>query len=238
MSCGFARSRFSAFVDRDLPTTELRAVSSHIRACEACAAELRCLREALSRLADLPVELPTGSVVNAVMDLIEMERRGPGLQLLFRSPWKARPLFMASLLHATFVFALVLSGVLTLDRRGTERPDPGLGAWEAQLAPSGTEANPLFPSALVEVPQLRARGEVPEPFLLAAGESSVFIETVVGRDGRVSAVTLIEGDSEAAEALAVALKAERFEPTRVRGRPVAVSLYRLFSRMEVRGRST
>ena len=238
MSCGFVRARFSAFVDRELPTPELRAVSGHLEACEACAAELRCLRDALSRLADLPVERPTGWVVTAVMDRIELERRGPGLQLLFRSPWKARPLFVASLLHATFVFVLVLSGVLTLDRRGPQRPDPGLGAWEAQLAPSGTEANPLFPSAQVDMPRLRARGEVPEPFLLSAGESSVFIETVVGRDGRVSAVTLIEGDGAAGQALAVALKAERFEPTRVRGRPVAVSLYRLFSRMEVRDRST
>lgn len=238
MSCGFVRARFSAFVDRDLPAPELRVITGHLQGCDGCAAELRCLRQALARLADLPVERPTGSVVAAVMDRIEVEGRGPGLQLLFRSPWKARPLFMASLLHATFVFALVLSGVLTLDRRGTQRPDPGLGAWEAKWAPSGSEANPLFPSALVDVPQLRARGEVPEPFLLAAGESSVFIETVVGRDGRVSAVTLIEGDSQAAQALAVALKAERFEPTRLHGRPVAVSLYRLFSRMEVRDRST
>ena len=238
MSCGFVRSRFSSFVDRDLPAPEFRAVTEHLQTCAACAAELACLRGALARLADLPSERPTGSVVAAVMDRIEVERRGPGLQLLFRSPWKARPLFVASLLHATFVFALVLSGVLILDRRGPQRPDPGLGAWEAQLAPSGTEANPLFPSAHVDVPQLRARGAVPEPFLLTAGESNVFIETVVGRDGSVSAVTLIEGNGEAARALAAALKAERFEPTRVHGRPVAVSLYRLFSRMEVRDRST
>jgi hypothetical protein len=148
-------------------------------------------------------------------------------------------LIVPSLLHGALVFAVVLSGVLTLDRAVTPRDDSAAtrGGWTTKLAPSGTEANPMFPSSKVAVPQLRARGTMPEPFLRWQGEGSVFLETVVARDGSVSAVTLIEGDSEEARALADVLRHERFVPARVGGRPVAVSFYRLFSRMEVRGRT-
>jgi len=71
--------------------------------------------------------------------------------------------------------------------------------------------------------------------LAAMGEGSLFLETVVARDGSVSTVTLLEGESEQAEALVAALRQARFEPVRVRGRAVAVSVYRLISRTEVLG---
>ena len=63
----------------------------------------------------------------------------------------------------------------------------------------------------------------------------MFIETVVARDGSVSAVTVIGGDSELAGPVMDALRHERYEPARFRGRPVAVSIYRLFSHMDVWG---
>ncbi len=65
-------------------------------------------------------------------------------------------------------------------------------------------------------------------------EGTLFLETVVARDGSVSAITLLDGDSERARPLLDALRRERFEPVRFRGRPVAVSVYRLISCMEVR----
>jgi hypothetical protein len=57
---------------------------------------------------------------------------------------------------------------------------------------------------------------------------------VVAPDGSVSNVTLIDGDLAQAGPLLEAMRRERFEPGRFRGRPVAVSVYRLISRMEVR----
>jgi hypothetical protein len=65
-------------------------------------------------------------------------------------------------------------------------------------------------------------------------EGTLFLETVVARDGSVSTVTLLGGDSEQAQPLLDALRRERFEPVLFHGRPVAVSVYRLISRMEVR----
>jgi hypothetical protein len=161
--------------------------------------------------------------------------------MLFRPAWRARPLMVPSLLHGVLVFALVLSGALSLDRYARPKGESAglLGSeWGPKVPASGTEANPMFPSSGVSVPQLRARGLAAEPFLSPLGEGSVFFETVVARDGSVSAVNVIEGDSEEARALADVLRHERFVPARVGGRPVAVSLYRLFSRMEVRARRT
>lgn len=240
MSCGRARARLSRFVDRDLPQPESRAVADHLAACAACSAELSALQRALRALQELPRQAPSGSVAAAVMHRIEVERRGPGLQLLFRPFWKARPLMLPSLLHGAFVFAVVLAGALALERHAGPAALVGLaaGAAEVRWPASGTEANPMFPSAVVAVPRLRDRATVPDGLLFSPGEGSVFLETVVARDGSVSAVTLIDGDSAEAQALAAALRLERFEPTRVDGRPVAVSLYRLFSRMEVRAHQT
>jgi hypothetical protein len=239
VSCAAVRSRFSAFIDGDVGAEERRALGVHLGGCAACAAELSALETALSALHELP-HVDAGNVAAAVRDRIELERRGPGLQLLFRPAWKARPLLGQSLVQGALVFTTVLSVMLSLGRpwRGVDPVDATLSRWETRLPPSGTEGNPLFPSAGVSVPQVRARGQAPEPFLSPEGEGSVFLETVVARDGSVSAVTLIEGDLQEARALADALRLERFEPSRVGGRPVAVSLYRLFSRTEVRaGRS-
>ena len=101
---------------------------------------------------------------------------------------------------------------------------------------SGTEGNPLFPSAEVGLPQQRA-ALAPE-VLSKEGEDSVFLETVVARDGSVAGVTVLQGDASVEQALIAALRQQRIEPTRYRGRFVAVSVYRLISRMEVRSPRT
>jgi len=84
----------------------------------------------------------------------------------------------------------------------------------------------------VDVPRLRSRGSLPAA--LAIEQGTFFVETVVARDGSVAAVTLLDGDRSQAGALLDQLRSERFEPSLWRGRPVAVSVYRLISRMEVR----
>ncbi len=241
MSCSHVKRQLSAFIDRELRSAESRAVGAHLRACQGCAAELVALEGALAALHDLPRVPPTGSLAAAVLDRSEVERRGASLQMLFRPAWRSRPLMLPSLLQGAVVVAVVLSGALSLDRLATpsgESAGPAGTAWGPKVPASGTEANPLFPSSGVVSPQPRGNGPLPGPFLSAQGEGSVFLETVVARDGSVSAVNLIEGDSEEARALADVLRLERFVPARVGGRPVAVSLYRLFSRMEVRARRT
>jgi hypothetical protein len=110
-------------------------------------------------------------------------------------------------------------------------------AWTTLPSPVpdwGTERHPLFAYGDVSTPRARAGNGVPSYLLEPAGEGTLFLETVVARDGTVSAVHLIGGDSAEAAPMLEAMRKETFEPGRFRGRPVAVSVYRLISRMEVR----
>ena len=87
-----------------------------------------------------------------------------------------------------------------------------LSNWDALLPPSGSEGNPLFTSSEVSAPRVRSGETVPRYLLDQAGEGSLFVETVVARDGSVSAVTVLGGDSELARPVVDALRRERYEP--------------------------
>jgi hypothetical protein len=75
---------------------------------------------------------------------------------------------------------------------------------------------------------------VPAQVLTDMAEGTVFVETIVARDGSVSSVSVLAGDAGGSGPLVAALRRERFWPGRVNGRPVAVSVYRLISRVDVR----
>lgn len=239
MKCQRVRSRLSDYLDRELPPPLIGAIAHHLVECAACAEEHRTLRATVEALGALPRPEPESPVAAAVLDRLEVERRGPGLQMLFRSAWRARPLIVPSLVPATLVLALVLGAAFGFSwlQQPNELPIPAGDTWSARLPPSGTEANPLFPSAGVEAPRLLSREPLPEPFIHSQDEASLFVETVVARDGSVSAVTVLDGDADAAQALTDALRLERFDPALRAGRPVAISLYRLYSRMVVRSRT-
>jgi hypothetical protein len=196
-------------------------------------------------LADLPRLDGSDGIAARVLDRLELERRGPGLALIFRRRGAARPLILPSLLPAALILMAVVGGTLVLDKATDPGPLPevarrGGGAdvetW-GRSAPSGSEGNPLFPSSAVTAPV--ARGKAFSDQVLTDMEvGTLFVETVVARDGSVSMVTLLNGDSRQARPLLDALRLERFEPGRLRGRPVAVSVYRLISRMDVRASKT
>jgi anti-sigma factor RsiW len=231
MSCRSQRHKLSEWLDGDLPLVEVRALSAHLAGCPECAAEAQALRRVRALVAELPRVEPLESVAARVLDQLEVESRGT-LPLLFRPAWRARPLLLPSLLPAALVLVTVVAAALGLSRGPASRGVIALhGAWDAPA--SGTEANPLFPSAGVGVPRTRSSGST-EQALTDMAEGTLFVETVVARDGSVSAVRLLEGDSRQAQPLLDALRQERFEPVRYQGRRVAVSLYRLISRMDVR----
>jgi len=139
---------------------------------------------------------------------------------------------LPSLVPAALVLVSVLAGVLALDTGPLPEVHlvPGRGG---RYRASGTEGNPLFPSADVDLPRERAGLDLSPEVLAGQGEGSLFLETVVARDGSVAGVTVLRGDAQGEIALLAALRQQRYEPVRYRGRPVAVSVYRLISRMEV-----
>ena len=233
MRCAAVRRRLSDYRDAALPGSEALAVAAHLESCADCTHRWRSLGEALALLGESPrLACPEG-VAPRVLARLEVESRGPGLALLFRPTWAARPLMLPSLLPAMLVFVAVLGGALALDDPGPLPPVATRTLLGVDAESWGTESYPLATSAEVSAP--RARDAAFSTDLLAGmAVGTLFVETVVARDGSVSTVTLLDGDQEQAEPLLEALRRERFEPARFRGRPVAVSLYRLISRMEVR----
>jgi hypothetical protein len=236
MRCHAVRRRLSAFLDGDLAPADARAVGAHVDACPACGERARALRVVSEALGEMTrLEAPP-AMAQAVRDRLEMERRDPGLAFLFRSSWRARPLMLPSLIPAALVLVTVLAAALALDQdpfRVRLEPDAS-ASWERRYPPSGTEANPLLPVAGVRAPRARPSGALPAEALAGMEEGTLFLETVVARDGSVSAVNLLQGNSHQAGPVLEALRRERFWPGQYNGRPVAVSVYRLISRMDVR----
>jgi hypothetical protein len=239
MTCARVRNRLSEWLDDDLEPAAARAVESHLAGCPACARRADELRAVCGLVADLPCLEAAEPVAARVLDRLEIEGGAvrPGLAFLFRGFAAARPLILPSLVPAALVLATVLGGILALDSGPLPEVHLAPGAWGAVPA-SGTEGNPLFPSAEVELPRERAALDLPPEVLADLGEGSVFLETVVARDGSVVGVTVLEGDATSDPRLLEAFRQQRFEPVRYRGRPVAVSVYRLISRLEVRSPRT
>ena len=239
MTCARVRSRLSEWLDGELDPAGARAVSSHLGECAACARRVEELRALSGLLAELPRLAAPEPVAPAVLDRLELEAeaRRPALAFLFRGFAAARPLMLPSLVPAALVLVSVLAGVLALDSGPLPEVHLAPGAWGAVPA-SGTEGNPLFPSRGVDVPRETAALDLSPEVLAGSGRGSIFVETVVARDGSVAGVTVLQGDPANEEPLIEALRQQRYEPVRYRGRLVAVSVYRLFSRMEVRSPRT
>jgi hypothetical protein len=241
MTCRDVRRRLPAHLDGDLSAAEARALSAHLRTCSACERHGQQLEASVAALADLPRLTPDESIAARVLDRLEVESRGPGLALLFRPSWAARPLMLPSLVPAVLLLAAVLGTALYLlqyEPLELPRVASAPGQHNANPRGAGTEFDPLVPSTAVSTPRLRADAGLPDDLLAQLSEDDVFCATVVARDGSVSDVTLLAGDERASGPLLAALRRERFEPGRLRGQPVAVSIYRLISRLEVRASLT
>jgi len=235
MRCATTRRRLSAYLDGDLDPRHSQQVAVHLEGCPACTARWRSLRSAVEMLAEVPRLECRESVAARVLDRLEVENRGAGLALILRPAWKARPLIFPSLVPAAGFLVTVLALAFAIGRDPEPLPrvaTHGAESWGPTGA-SGTESNPLFPSSEVSAPRSRAAAPITVDLVAGLGEEPLFFETVVARDGSVSTVTLLDGDSHQAGPLLEALRHERFEPGRRNGRPVAVSLYRLISRMDV-----
>ncbi len=233
MSCRGVRRQFSAYLDQELPAAESRAVATHLGRCPACREHWESLRQSVQRLADAPRLACPERIAPRVLDRLELETRGPSLALLFRPTWSRGPALLASLVPAALVLASILAAAVALDLEPRSARTAVVDTWQPALPPSGTEANPFFPSMDVSAPQVLTRATLADELLTGLGERTLFLETVVARDGTVLAVNLLEGDVELARPILEALRGERFEPGRYQGQPVAVSFYRLFSRTVV-----
>jgi len=236
MTCARVRGRLSEWLDGELEPAEARAVSTHLQGCGECTRRAEELRAVSSMLAGLPRLEARDSVAAQVLDRLEMETetRRPALAVLFRGFAAARPFMLPSLVPAGLILVSVLAGALALDPGPLPEVHLAPGAWGA-IPASGTEGNPLFPSDGISLPRETAALDLSPELLARQRDGSVFVETVVARDGSVAGVTVLQGSGQGQEALVKALREQRYEPVRYRGRPVAVSVYRLISHVNVEG---
>ena len=236
MTCARVRGRLSEWLAGELEPAAARAVSTHLQGCAECTRRADELRAVSSLLAGLPRIEARDSVAAQVLDRLEMETeaRRPALAGLFRGFAAARPLMLPSLVPAGLILVSVLAGVLALDPGPLPEVHLAPGAWGVVPA-SGTEGNPLFPAEGISLPRETAALDLSPEFLAGQGDGSVFVETVVARDGTVAGVTVLQGSAEPEGELVKALREQRYEPVHYRGRPVAVSVYRLISRVSVEG---
>ena len=234
MNCWSVRRRLSAYIESDLTAADARDIAAHLGGCLSCSSRHLSLVRTGELVGEMPRLQARESMAVRVLERLEMEGRGAGLAV-FRTFWAARPLIVPSLVPATLVLLAVLGGALLLDAggRGAQLGVVSVGG-EARSADSGTEMNPLFPSADVSLPQAVGTRVLGVAMGGEGGDGTFFIETIIARDGTVSAVTVLDGDSLQARPIVDALRRERFEPVRLHGRRVAVSVYRLISRLEVR----
>ena len=159
--------------------------------------------------------------------------------------WAARPLILPSLVPAALVLVVVLGAALALDRdpraaaAGVRAP-PAPIALGPPVPPLGHRAQPArSPSAEVSAPRARAGDGVPADLLDQPGRGHAVRGDGGGaRRQRVRRARCSDGDSEPGGARCWRrCAASASSPARFRGRPVAVSVYRLISRMEVRAPS-
>lgn len=231
-TCGAVRGRLSSWVDGDLAPAWAREISAHLAVCPGCARVAEELRAVSGLVGGLPRLAAREPVAQRVLERLEIEFGGarPALAMLFRGFAAARPYMLPSLVPAGLVLVALLALVLALDPGPLPEVHLVPGAWGVVPA-SGTERNPLLPSIAIAVPRETERLAL-EALAAGPAEGSLFLETVVARDGSVAGVTVLDGSAE--DALIQALRRQRFEPVRHRGRPVAVSVYRLISRVDVR----
>lgn len=238
MKCRTVRSHLSAYRDGELSAEITREVSLHLGSCEDCSAHFDRYREALGQLTVLPRLACEESIASLVQTRLEVETRGPGLSLLFRPVMSSRPLFLPSLVPAVMVLLVVLGAVISLDWEADRLPAVYVRntgqSWNGPVPPSGTEGNPLYPSATDSLPRTREGDPMLRQALGELSHGTFLVRTVVARDGRVFAVSLVEGDEFQAAPILDLLRHQRYQLTHVKGRPVAVSFYRLFSATEVR----
>ena len=195
MKCRTVRSRLSAYRDGDLTAEETRLVSLHLGSCEACGTHWTSWSDALDALSGLPQLQCDESIAARIQTRLEVETRGPGLSLLFRPVWSARPLFLPSLVPAVAVLLAVVAGVFLLDWEADRLPAVYVRntgqSWNgpAPMPASGTEGNPLFPSEAKSLPRTRpGDGMLTQALESVVGPSSLFVRTVVDRDGRIAKI--------------------------------------------------
>jgi hypothetical protein len=148
----YSLERLSAFLDGDLPASELQTVRLHLEACSSCAARARELG-AMARAAralELPEPPPTlWSAIEGALDAELQETEG---RRWWRSPRSWRPFGIGALAGAAIVLAVVLGGRhATVGGAGAEVARVAAPETHAAELPAAVPTDPLLADAEQEL---------------------------------------------------------------------------------------
>jgi hypothetical protein len=228
----------SEYMDGDLVGRRRHALSAHLDSCPGCQHHLAELRRSSDLLSSLPRLASPEPLAAGVLDRLEVESRGPGLALLFRSAWAARPLIFPSMAPAALVLSCTLGLILSMGARDLRTVANARGGAAADFSQAaGTDLDPIMPTEGVSLPQASTGNVFMEELLARTPvdlREPIFAETTVSADGRVLNPRLLQGEPRVAGRLFQAMKYQRFVPGHDDGRPVAVRTYRLYESVEVK----
>lgn len=256
--CDEARPLLQAFHDEELPVGDQIAVGAHLEWCDECAhvfADLRLLRGLIRVSAPGHHRLTSEENIafqSAVVSRARIEER-LSLSGRVRDAFDDMHLVYAGLGAAAATLCCVLA-LLGIMRFATiERPDSlaAIVKWLASpkavvsnpKAP-GTNENPVLVDSHMLMPRTLNQLFLSTASASASGEAVFTLSAVVTREGRIvnlewhstSGVAPKAGsrEAEAMDTLINAASFAQFEPARVSGLPVAVSMVWLVANTTVR----
>jgi hypothetical protein len=243
MGCEHARELLDAFLDDELPVSDQVAVESHLRWCRTCSLRVEDMRliGASLRLGS-PVKRAGGDDTQALSAIaagtlarVRAERAdslGVRVRELFvdmRLLWPA--------LGATAAVAICVTVAGAVLQASSRQQPESLADIIQVLSERGSERNPLRPDGGNSIPRILGENDGELLAGLPAEDGVLWLDTVIGRDGRVASLDLVRtqghdgaGDHDRhVEAVLHAIRLSRFAPAQTpTGRAVAVNVGWLF----------
>ncbi len=224
--CGAAHAGFSAYLDGAMSGVEMAAISTHLEACGACAAEFAAWRDVQRALGELGPAQPPVSLQARLRSAIAAEReQGTYLSFARRSgrralrAWKSSLAPMALPLSGGLAAALVLVGAL---------------GW-IFAAPLSVQANDDRMAHMVAPHYLYS--QVPPRAVETRRDIPVVVEAQIDTDGRVYDYTILAGPTDQKVRIRIEddLLASVFQPATVFGVPVTGHVVLTYAGVSVRG---
>jgi hypothetical protein len=239
VGCERARELLDAFLDDELQLADQVAVESHLRWCRTC-----CLRVEDMRLIGASLRLGSPrlrsggddtQVLSATSASTLMRARAERQQSL---PVRIREMFVDMrllwpLIGATAAVIICVSVAFSVLQAATvQRPD-SLAAMIQTLGTPGSERNPMRPDGGNSMPRVVDDGMLDS---LSSEDGQFTVRTVVGRDGRIDLVELLETDRSSThgrtalhdrhvDAVLDAVRQSRFAPAQSpMGQAIAVNM--------------
>ena len=243
LNCTAVRRRLHAFHDRELPIPDLIAIESHVGRCAGCAGQLHDLRTLGDVLRQVAAPGRADDWTGLQSGVISRMRAEAD------EAWGARVRRMFDDMHLVWIglaaaVGTIICGILALSAlhyASAERDDSLAAMITVISAPSGSDLNPVRAEKFLQVPTVPKADamEVMLAHAVSQDEVVVALNAVVTKDGRVTGLWLLSGESgdRGVSPMLQAVSNARLEPGRRGTAPVAVNLVWLLAHTTVKGKA-